>query len=260
MTVPEKSAQPVGRQWIPLRFSLAFLLKSPRIFGWSVFLVALTGAFTWLGYMESIRLVDGWTGNFFINPPQTAGLWGWFVGKGWLVLKYLFLALSRVVAFYLAFLLAYCLTCPGYVFLATATEKKYSRGRLTGNQALTLRGAIIDLIEGCKIGLLGLLVTLIALVINFIPMVGQGLVFLLYTFYSALMFVDYPASNRRWSLGRKIAWVRTHRNRAFRLGLLPALIALIPVINILFMALLFPLFTVHTTLNFITVEQEYPQT
>lgn len=43
--------------------------------------------------------------------------------------------------------------------------------------------------------------------------------------------------------------------RSFRLGIFPALISMVPIINIFFMALLFPLFTVHTTLNFIAIEQ-----
>jgi CysZ protein len=218
-------------------------------------LVALTGTLTWFGYLEAIHLVDSWTGNFIFHPPEATGIWGWFLIKGWVVLKYLFLTVSRVAAFYLAFLTAYCLTCPGYVFLSTAAEKRYRGGALTYEQGLSLSGIITDLIEGCKIGILGLLVTIVALVVNFVPLVGQGLVFLLYTFYSALMFVDYPASNRRWSLGRKLAWININRNRAFRLGLLPALITLIPIINILFLALLFPLFTVHTTLNFMAVEE-----
>ena len=242
--------------WISLPRSLAFLLKSPQLLGWSLLLVLCTGALTWLGYVEATHLVDSLTGSFFLHPPQRQGIYGWFLSWGWLVTKYLFLAVSRVTAFYLSFLAAYCLTSPGYVFLATATEKKYAGGGLAVEQGLSLRGILIDLIEGCKIGLLGLLVTIIALIVNFIPVIGQGLVFLLYTFYSALMFIDYPSSNRRWSLGRKIAWIAGHKDRAFRLGLLPALITLVPIINILFMALLFPLFTVHTTLNFIAVEDK----
>lgn len=242
--------------WISLPRSLAFLVKSPQLLGWSLLLVILTGALTWLGYVEAIHFVDIWTGPFFQHPPQHQGILGWLLTRGWVAAKYLFLAISRVTAFYLAFLSAYCLTCPGYVFLATATEKKYRSGILNAVSGLSLQGIFIDLVEGCKIGILGLLVTIIALIVNFVPVIGQGLVFLLYTFYSALMFVDYPASNRRWSLGRKISWINTHKKQAFRLGLLPALITLVPIVNILFMALLFPLFTVHTTLNFIVIEDK----
>ena len=98
-------------------------------------------------------------------------------------------------------------------------------------------------------------VTIAALFANFIPVVGQVVVLLIYTFYSALVFVDYPASRHRWSLGRKVGWVRDYYKRSFRLGIFPALISMVPVINIFFMALLFPLFTVHTTLNFIAIER-----
>ena len=102
--------------------------QKPEILGWSIMLVVLTGVLTWLGYIEAIHLVDGWTGNFFLQHQRPMARGAWFILKGWMVLKYLFLAVSRVAAFYLAFLTAYCLTCPGYVFLSTATEKKYRGG------------------------------------------------------------------------------------------------------------------------------------
>ncbi|MGD9949390.1 MAG: EI24 domain-containing protein, partial [Desulfobulbus sp.] len=89
---------------------------------------------------------------------------------------------------------------------------------------------------------------------NFIPVAGQAAVFCIYAFYSALMFVDYPASRYRWSLGRKLSWLRHHHNQAFRLGLFPAMISMVPLLNVFLMALLFPLFTVHTTLNFLAIE------
>jgi CysZ protein len=69
------------------------------------------------------------------------------------------------------------------------------------------------------------------------------------------MFVDYPTSRRSWSLGRKLRWLRTHSSPSFRLGVLPALISMIPVVNIFAIALLFPLLTVHTTLNFSAIER-----
>ena len=218
-------------------------------------LVAATGLLTWLGYVGALDFISGLTGHFFQQAPATQGFLGWFAVKGWLVLKYLFFIVTRIVAFYLAFLVAYCLTTPGYVLLSTATEKTYLREAFELDDGFTVRGIITDVVEGCKIGAVGILVTIAALFANFIPVVGQVVVLLIYTFYSALMFVDYPASRHRWSLGRKIGWVRDYYRRSFRLGIFPALISMVPVINIFFMALLFPLFTVHTTLNFIAIEQ-----
>jgi len=242
------------QQWISFSSSIAFIFRHIRLLGWSVLLVAATALFTWVGYFEAIRFVDGLTGHFFQTAPAGTGVLGWLTVKGWVILKYLFLMITRIAAFYLAFLTAYCLTSPGYVFLSGTAEHIYLGRKGTQQTRLTPVTLLIDLWEGIKIGVVGLLVTFVALAANFIPVVGQVLVFLIYVFYSALMFIDYPASNQRWSLGQKMNWVRTHCRRSFRLGIFPALVSLMPVINIMFMALLFPLFTVHTTLNFIAVQ------
>ncbi len=240
--------------WVPLSSSLAFLVRHVKLLALGLLLVLLTGLLTWIGYLGAIDFIDSLTGHFFQQPPTGEGFWAWLQTWGWLALKFVFVLVTRVVAFYLAFLLAYCLTTPGYVLLSNATEKIYLGGAFPAGGGFTLSGVVTDLVEGIKIGIVGILVTVVALFANFIPVIGQGVVFLVYTFYSALMFVDYPASSLRWSLGRKIRWVARHRNRCFRLGFLPALVSMIPLVNIFFMALLFPLFTVHTTLNFMSVE------
>lgn len=240
--------------WISLGTSFLFLLRHPRLLGWSLILMILTGSLTWAGYLLSIDLVNHLTGSFFTTPPAVERFWQWPVLWGWTGLKWAFLVLSRVVAFYLAFLLAYSLTTPGYVLLSTWSGNLYSRQASASEAPLTLAGVLVDLLEGIKIGALGLLVTALALMCNFIPVVGQAAVFVLYVFYSALLFVDFPASRYRWSLGDKIGWVRRHQRQSFRLGLIPAVISMVPLLNIFFMALFFPLFTIQTTLNFLTIE------
>jgi CysZ protein len=248
---------PFGRpvpSWVPLRFSCAFLWRYPRLLGWSLLLVLCTGGVTWLGYHLSVDLINQYTGAWFTSPPTVEKFWHWPLLWGWTALHWIFLVLSRVVAFYLAFVLAYSLTTPGYVFLSTWAGNRYTDQAGQGEAALTLAGAMVDLWEGVKIGAMGIAVTMVALMANFIPVIGQAAVFVLYTFYSALMFVDYPASRYRWTLGEKILWLRRHHRQAFRLGLFPALISMIPLLNVFLMALFFPLFTIHTTLNFLVIE------
>ncbi len=252
---PKTKQIPAPPKWIPLSYSLAFLLRSPRLMGWSVILILITFAFTWAGYLLTVDFVDGLTGNFFLSQPEATGIWGWIKYLGWQAMKWSFLVISRIVAFYLAFLLAYSLSAPGYVFLSTAAEKKHAGEHFEADAALNIRGLAIDLWEGVKIGLLGVVVTVAALMANFIPGVGQVVVFLLYTYYSALMFVDYPSSRRRWSLRKKIRWLRTHYRLSFRLGVFPALVSMVPVLNIFFIAMIFPLMTVHSTLNFAAIEE-----
>ncbi len=251
-TLKNNKPQHIERGWTPFLSSSAFMFRHIRVLGWSILLVIITGGLTWLGYLEAIQLVDKFTGNFFQLPPEGSGVVGWLTAQGWLILKYLFLMVSRIAAFYLAFLTAYCITTPGYVFLSGMVEKIY--GKQTGKPASGFKPqqVLIDLLEGIKIGAVGILVTIAALAVNFVPVIGQLLVFLLYVFYSTLMFIDYPASNRSWSLGQKIGWIRTNFRRSFRLGVFPALISMVPIINVFFMALFFPLFTVHSTLNFLS--------
>lgn len=242
-------------KWIPLSYSFAFILRSKRLMAWSAFLILMTIAFTWAGYLLTVDFVDGLTGNFFLTQPEAAGIWGWTKYIGWIVVKWLFLIISRIVAFYLAFLVAYTLSSPGYVFLSTTAEKIHTGEHFEADAALNIKGILIDLFEGMKIAGFGILVTIAALAANFIPGIGQIVVFLLYTYYSTLMFVDYPTSRRRWSLGQKINWLRSHSTPSFRLGVFPALISVVPVLNIFLMAMIFPLMTVHSTLNFTAIEE-----
>jgi CysZ protein len=217
----------------------------------------LTGGLTWLGYLFSVTLITQFTGSYFTTAPVVEHFWHWPLLWGWTAIKWIVFVISRVVAFYLAFVLAYCLTTPGYVFLSTWAGNVYTDNAGEGEAGFTLAGFVIDLREGAKIGGIGLLVTVAALFANFIPVLGQVTVFVLYVYYSALMFVDFPSSRYRWTLGQKICWVRRYRNQCFRLGLLPALISMVPVLNVFLMALLLPLFTIHTTLNFLGVERKH---
>lgn len=245
---------PTSPEWFSLSYSLRFMMRRKRLFAWSLLLFLATICLTAAGYQLSIEYVDSFAGSFLLEPPVTGTIWGWLKYQGWNVATWLFLIITRIAAFYLAFLVAYCLTSPGYVFLSTAAEKLHAGKQFEPDDGLNLRSVLIDILEGVKIALFGVVITLVALLVNFIPGLGQGVVFLLYAFYSALMFIDYPSSRRRWSLGRKIGWIREHSGPALRLGLLPALVSMIPVLNVFFMSILFPVLTIYSTLNFSSIE------
>lgn len=236
--------------WIPISYSLGLMLKNRKLLGWSSILFCLTILLTSLGYLLTVGYIDDITRNFINTAPITATLWGWVKYIFWFIGKWLLLIVSRIVAFYCSFLFAYCLTSPGYVFLSTAAEKIHLGEYFSAEDSLSLKGVMTDLFEGIKIGLYGILVTIVAILINFIPIFGQIAILLLYSYYSALMFIDYPASRRRWTLGQKISWISNHSGVSFRLGFLPALLSMIPILNIFLMALIFPVMTIHATLNF----------
>jgi len=241
--------------WIPIKHSLRLLLTRKQLLAISGLLFMVTTLLTWLGYQLSINFIDNFTSHFFTDSLTATSIWDWVKNQLVMVLKWLYLILSRMIAFYLAFMLAYTVTTPGYVLLSTSAEKLNAGEDFEPLTGLLMTNILYDLLEGIKIGLLGLIITPVVLIVNFIPIIGQLIGFLLYGYYSTIMFVDYPSSRRRWSLGQKISWVKTHPKIALRLGLIPAIISMIPVINIFFMALLFPLFTIHTTLNFTAIEE-----
>ena len=252
--MPSSNKDHIHSRYIPLSQSIAFLLGRRRLVGLSLVLFLVTIVLTWVGYQLSLDFIDGITGSFFVSPPEPTTILGWLKHKGWYLLKWLYLFITRVVAFYLAFLVAYSISTPGYVVLSTAAEKLHAGDKFELDDGLSFKGVLLDLLEGIKIAGFGIIVTVAALVANFIPLVGQIIAFLMYTYYSALMFLDYPASRRRWSLGRKLAWLKTHGKLSFRLGLFPALVSMIPLLNIFLIAMLFPLLTVHATLNFTSLE------
>ncbi len=241
-------------QWVPLSTTLKLIFSKKKLFSWSAILVLLTFGLTWTGYLFTVDFVDELTGNFMATAPDSSTIWGWIKHQGWVIGSWFFLIISRIFSFYIAFLLAYTLTTPGYAFLSSAAEKIHAGEYFDPDASFTLGGIFIDMFEGFKIACFGILITIAALFVNFIPGIGQAAVFLLYTYYSALMFIDYPGSRRRWGLGRKLSWLREHSSPAFRLGVGPALISMIPILNIFAMALLFPVLTVHATLNFSAIE------
>ncbi len=238
---------------IPLSTSMSFLLGRKQLLGWSLILMVATFALTWLGFLLTTGIIDHFTGSFFEAAPPHESWWGWIKYGGWLIAKYLFVLVSRIIAFFLAFLLAYTMTTPFYGFLSNSAEKIFWGGEFE-DDGFSFTGILKDIFEGSKIALFGILITVAALAVGFVPIIGQISVFLIYTFYSALMFIDYPASRRRWGLGKKLLWLRHHSGHTARLGLIPAAITMVPVLNMFLLALIFPLFTVHAALNFSAVE------
>lgn len=250
--------------WIALSTSLGFMFKSKRVFIWSLILIVITIGATWGAFSLGTHYLDMLYLEMFTDQPVPVGWWAIIKSKLWAIISWFYIIGTRIVCFYLSFLLAYCITCPGYFFLSHAAEKIYAGKYFDPDAAFTLKGVLIDLLEGIKIAMLGVVVTFFAFWLNFIPVIGQGTLLLIYTFYSTLIFIDYPASRRRWTLGRKMSWIRENNMIALRIGLAPAVVSLIPFVNIFGMALIFPVMTVHATLNFAAIEifnkQHVPQT
>jgi len=53
---------------------------------------------------------------------------------------------------------------------------------------------------------------------------------------------------------RKLLWTKANLVASLRIGTLPTLLSMIPFINIILLAFIFPLLVVHSTLNFVAYE------
>ncbi|PID76945.1 MAG: cysteine biosynthesis protein [Deltaproteobacteria bacterium] len=241
-------------EWVSFFKSVRFFLGHASLLGWGILLAMLTCLLTWLAFHFGLKFILQLTGDFFLTPPPAESVWGWVKYGGWQLTRFLFHLTAQIVTFYLAFLLAFSLTTPGYAFLSRAVECKL-KNRIAG-QGFSVQSVCRDLAEGAKIGLFGVLVAAVSLAAGFIPLIGPAAVLVIYTYYSALMLIDYPASQRNWTLGRKINWLLRHNRAAFKLGFLPALIGMIPIFNIFLIALIFPMMTVHAALNFSAIENQ----
>jgi CysZ protein len=167
---------------------------------------------------------------------------------------------TRLIAFYIALLVGYSITAPGYMFLSNSTEKIDETGSMEG-EGFEIEMLVDDLIEGLKIAGMGIVTAFFLFFITFVPVFGIIVAFIVLMFYSTLMFIDFPTSKRHWTLSQKFEWIYRHPMVAARLGFIPALIGLIPVFNVLFIAFLFPIFTIHTTRNFrLILENEKNET
>ena len=75
---------------------------------------------------------------------------------------------------------------PAMSFSAPLLKRCMPESISTLKPIFPLAGFFADIFEGIKIAFFGIVVTIAALFVNFIPGIGQAVVFLLYTYYSAL--------------------------------------------------------------------------
>ena len=245
----EQLSSPTSYKWISLRDNIRFIFSRPTLIAWSIVLLAATALVTFLGYTFILSGFEALTGNFFKAPPNG----GAFLQFSWHILLWLYLISTRLVSFYIALLLSYTVTFPAYMFLSNGVEKIDAGDSFDSQEGFDISIIIDDLLEGVKIALFGIVVSLILFFVTFLPVLGTVIAFVVFIFYSTLLFIDFPASRRHWTLSAKLRWLYAHPLLSLRIGFIPALVGMVPIMNVLFIALLSPVLTVHATRNFVAV-------
>ena len=121
--MPKNNQNTPQTAWIPFSVSIKLMFTRQSLFLWSALLVCLTIGITWLGVCLLLDYIDALSSRFFPAAPEATGIWGWIKHAGWVAGNWLYLIISRIISFYLVFLLAYTITTPGYAFLGAAAEK-----------------------------------------------------------------------------------------------------------------------------------------
>ncbi len=231
-----------------------FISNKPLLFS-TIFIVLITFlvsmiAQSWVGTIISDR------GLFFWNQPLLSAWYSYFAWVAWWLVYGVYVIVARILAFYISFMVAYTCSAPFYSILSTMTEKRFNGFSIDENEPLFSAKLLTDIVEALKLTLMVFLLAVVAFFLNWIPLFGQLLSFVLFIFMNALIFVDYAASRRRWTLGRKFDWLVRNKGLSVRIGLIPTAASMIPFFNIFLMVFLFPFFTVYGTLNFLLVEED----
>lgn len=195
------------------------------------------------------------TVSFFNKPPVLDAFVDYFIYAGWWIAKVLFKAIVVIVSFYVSFVISYTVCSPLYSFISIIAEDIHF-GKPDADADFTFEGIVEDVFQAMKIAGVTVILSVVAFLINFIPLVGQILAIAVYIWANSLMLIDFPASRRRWPLKRKLLWTKDNVIASVRIGGLPTFLSMIPFVNIIFLAFIFPLLVVHSTLNFVAYENK----
>lgn len=198
--------------------------------------------------------IDSLTAPFFDKDPITEGFFDYIYYFGWLLTRLVFKGIAALIVFYISFIFSYTLTSPLYSFISILAEDIYF-GRPDDDSDFSFETIVEDILQALKISGTVLLCTIFVFFINFVPVIGQITAIAFYIVINALMLVDFPASRRNWDLKTKTLWIRENIVTTLRIGSVPTLISMIPLANNIILAFLFPLFVVHSTINFSQIEK-----
>jgi len=233
--------------------TMGFMISHPLVAGTSLLIVALNyvGAYLLSGIVNS-----HFSGVFLSwwHEPALSGVWSYILYGLWWISFWSAKVTAVILAFYIAFLGIYILISPVYSWLSLLSEKALLG--MVSETGFSLKQILFDIKEALKISLFGVLLTIIAIFLMFIPVIGIVAGFLLYLYSFSILFLDYVTSRKGMTFKQKIRWTSKHSGFIVSMGWLPALLSYIPVLSIFLVSLVFPLFVVYATLNFLAIGNE----
>ena len=233
--------------------SIKYLFSNGKLVVASLAAVLFMILLSILMYHQISSWFSSLTVAFFNKPPALDAFLDYIYYAGWWIVKVLFKAIVIIVSFYVSFVISYTVCSPLYSFISIIAEDIHF-GKPDDNADFNFEGVVEDVFQAMKIAGITVLLSVGAFFINFIPVIGQILAIAIYIWANSLMLIDFPASRRRWEMKKKLLWTKENPIASLRIGTLPTLLSMLPFINIILLAFLFPLLVVHSTLNFVAYE------
>jgi len=233
---------------------LALLLTTPRTkrllvppFLLSSAVFALLFAWAWSSISGVLGALDqDLEGSLEHLPSLLKPLVGWLVHTGALLLSarllaFLALALTASVVFLWSFSVVYEAFCGPFLDSVQARiearwfghdpRERLEESGLRPSFARRVRRELSTWLTSIKASLLALVVLVCFLWVKFLPILGLPLFAIVAGFATALTLLDIPFSRRRWTIGQRLRFLRSHLPEWISLGIASGLCFVLPFIG-----------------------------
>ncbi|HNW83456.1 MAG TPA: EI24 domain-containing protein [bacterium] len=187
--------------------------------------------------------------GFYSNSPALDGPFDYIYYLFWAVTKVFFHAIVIAASFLIPFILSYIITSP-LNSIISIMAKDLSDGKPVEGADFSFEDAFEDIINSLQVAGLSAGLILIAFFLNLIPVIGQIAAFAIFIAVFSMLINDFSLQNSNLDPKMKILWMRDHPFHCLRTGTLPAILAMLPLLNNVILALVFPVLIIHAVLNF----------
>ncbi len=205
-------------------------------------------------YHVVFSFISGLTAPFYSIPPLVEEWYHHFRLLGWSVLKFFFNMSTTVFIFYVTFLIAYVLCSPLYSFISFVSENIFE-GKPEEDNEFSFDFVHEDILQSLKLAGLSAGVILYLFFVNFVPVIGQILVFFLYPVLNTFLLIDFFAARKGWTFMSRFMWLKKNWFMVFVMGGIVMFITLIPLANNILAAFAFPFFVVYSSINMAVIEK-----
>ena len=205
-------------------------------------------------YHMIFSFVSGLTAPFYTAPPLIEEFYHYFYYAGWAIFKFFFSASVTIFIFYATYIISYLISSPIYSFISYASENTFL-GKPEEESDFDASYIGEDLLQAAKTSLLAVAVTVYLFFVNFVPVIGQIFVFVLYPVLNTILVIDFYAYRKEWTLASRILWIKENPLLSLIVGGSITFISMIPLLNNILAALVIPFALVYSSINMAVIQK-----